>query len=106
MELDDKILDNAIKKFNITRDQAKQFVQEMIDDGLLQNNNDPSMPFDLKLTTLGNKYTEKIIKENFGEFKKVTNHKGISYKVPTAVIIREGIKEEELLHFPLWNDDN
>ena len=105
MELDDKILQNAMDRFGISREQAERALQEMINDGLLQENTDPSVPFEFKLTTNGSKFAEKIIIKDYGEFKKVTDHRGVSYKVPTIVIIREGIKEEELSQFPLWEDE-
>jgi len=105
MEIDDAILKRAMNSFGITEEQAKKAIQEMVDDGLLQKNDDPSMPAEFKLTTGGSKFAEKIIIEDFGEFKKVVNHKGIAYKVPTIVIVREGIKEDELDQFPLWSDE-
>jgi len=104
MEIDDKILKHAMDSFGLTKEQVKKELQEMIDDGLLQKNDDPSMPAEFKLTTGGSKFAEKIIIKDYGEFKKVVNHKGIAYKVPTIVIIREGIKEDELDQFPLWSD--
>jgi len=94
-----------MKRFGLTREQAKKALQSMIDDGFLQKNDDPSMPFDFKLTTDGAKMAEKTIQEDFGEFKKITDHNGISYRVPTFVIMREGVREEDLCHFPLWTDD-
>ena len=105
MELDDKILDGVSKKLGVSKEQAEIVLQQMIEDGELQINDDPSMPFDLKLTTDGAKFAEKMISEEFGEFKKVTDHNGTSYKVPTIVIMREGVKEEDLHHFPLWSDE-
>jgi len=105
MELDDKILQNAMVTFGLTKEQAKKALQEMINDGLLQKNEDPSVPFEFKLTTSGSKFAEKTIIKEYGEFKKVTDHTGISYKVPTIIIMREGIKESELSEFPLWDDE-
>ena len=105
MELDDKILQNAMNVFGITREQAERALQEMINDGLLQKNTDPSVPFEFKLTTSGSKVAEKTIIKEYGEFRKVTDHKGVSYKVPVIVILREGIKEEDLNQFPLWSDE-
>ena len=105
MELDDKILKNAMDSFGITREQAKKALQEMIDDGLLQENTDPSVPMKYKLTLDGSKFAEKTIINEHGEFRKVTDHKGVSYKVPVIVIMREGIKEQDLNQFPLWNDE-
>jgi len=105
MEIDDAILKHAMDSFGITKDQVKKILQEMIDEGFLQKNDDPSMPAEFKLTTDGSKFAEKTIIEEYGEFKKVVNHKGIAYKVPTIVIMREGIKEEGLDQFPLWSDE-
>jgi len=105
MEIDDKILKHAMDSFGITEDQVRKILQEMIDDGLLQKNDDPSVPMKFKLTTGGCKFAEKTIIDDYGEFKKVVNHKGIAYKVPTIVIMREGIKEEELNQFPFWSDE-
>lgn len=105
MELDDEILEQAMKKFGLTRKQAEESLQAMIEDGLLQQSDDPSMPFDLKLTLDGIRYTENLINKEFGEFKKITNHNGISYKVPTIVIMREGIEEQDLKNFPLWDNN-
>jgi len=104
MELDDIILKNAMNRFGITKEQAIKAVQEMIDDGFLQENTDPSVPMKFKLTTSGSKLAENNIIKDFGEFRKVTDHHGVSYKVPVIVIIREGIKEEELNQFPLWTE--
>lgn len=105
MEIDDKIRKNVMDRLGVTEDQVKKMVQEMFDEGLLQKNDDPSMSTEFKLTTGGSKFAEKTIIEEYGEFKKVVNHKGIAYKVPTIVIIREGIKEDELDQFPLWSDE-
>ncbi len=105
MKLDDKILQNAMDRFGISKEQAIKAVQEMIDDGLLQENTDPSVPMQFKLTPDGSRLAEKNIIKDLGEFRKVTDHKGVSYKVPVIVIIREGIKEDELNQFPLWDDE-
>ena len=48
---------------------------------------------------------KRIIKENHGEFKKVTNHKGESFRVPTDDIIEHGIKEKDLAKYPRWEDE-
>jgi len=106
VDLDDIILEDAMKKFGISREQAEQCIKDMMDDGLLQKNDDPSMPFTLKLTLDGNKKAEKLINEDFGEFRKVTSQNGIAYKVPTVVIMRGDINEDDLHHFPLWTDDD
>jgi len=105
MDLDDKIIQNAIDRFGVSRQEAEKQVQQLIDDGLLQKNEDPSVPFEFKLTTDGCKFAEKTIIEQYGEFRKVTDYRGISYKVPVIVIMREGIKEDELSQFPLWDDE-
>jgi len=105
MELDNIILKNAMDRFGITEEQAKKALQEMIDAGLLQENTDPSIPAKFKLTTDGNRLAEKNIIKEYGEFRKVTNSKGVSYKIPTIVIIREGIREDSLEKFPLWTDE-
>ena len=105
MKLVDEIIENAMKKFGITRKQAEDRLQAMIEDGLVQQSDDPSMPFDLKLTLHGIRYTENLINKEYGEFKKITNHNGISYKVPTIVIMREGIREQDLSNFPLWDNN-
>jgi len=106
MELDDKIIQHAIDRFGITKEQAKNALQQLIDDGLLQENTDPTVPIQFKLTTSGCKFAEKNIIQEHGEFRKVTDHNGISYKVPVIVILREGIKEDELNQFPLWDDES
>ena len=105
MELDDKIIQNAMDRFGITKEEAEKAIQRMIKDGLLQENTDPSVPLKFKVTNSGAKSVEKNLIKEYGEFKKVTDHKGISYKVPTIVIIREGIKEVDLNEFPLWSDE-
>ena len=105
MELDEKIIMDAAQRFGISMDEAKKQVQALIEDGLLEKNDDPNVSSELRLTTEGSRFAEKQIIEKFGEFKKVTNHRGISYKVPTVVIIREGIREQDLSNFPLWNDE-
>ena len=106
MEIDNKILKDVMNRFGISREQAENALHQLIDEGLLQQNTDPSIPIEFKLTNQGNKYAEKNIIEQYGEFKKVTDHKGISYKVPVIVILREGIKEEELSQFPLWSESD
>jgi len=106
MELDDKIIQEAMDRFGVSREEAEKQVQELIDMGLLQKNDDPSVPLKFKLTTNGSKFAEKSIIEKYGEFKKVTDHRGISYKVPTVVIVREGLKEDELNQFPLWSESD
>lgn len=105
-ELDDKILADAAKQFGITVEEARKQLQELIEMGLLTPAKDPSMPFDLKLSTDGAKYAEKTIIEKYGEFKKIMDmESGKWHKVPTIVIIREGILQADLKHFPLWSDD-
>lgn len=48
------------------------------------------------------KYIIKMIKE-FGRFKKIIDQtSGIAYKIPTRVIIEEGLKQEELKNYPTW----
>ena len=106
MELDEKIIQDAMDRFGVSRKEAERQVQELIDMGLLQKNDDPSVPFEFKLTNDGCKFAEKNIINQYGEFKKITDHHGISYKVPTIVIVREGIKEEELSQFPLWSESD
>ncbi len=103
MELDDKIINDAMKKFGIPKEQAEKAIQEMIEDGLFEINDDPTVPFDLKLSTEGAKMAEKVIGEDYGEFKKITHSNGTSYKVPTTVLL-QGLQEEDLHHFPLWTD--
>ena len=106
MELDDEIIMDAAKRFSISKNEAMKYIKELIDTGLLEINNDPNRSTELKLTTDGNRFAEKQINEKFGEFKKVISHTGIAYKVPTTVIIREGIKEQDLVNFPLWSNDD
>jgi len=106
MELDDEIIMEAAKRFSISKSEAIKYIKELIDTGLLEINNDPNRSTELKLTTNGNRFAEKQIIEKFGEFKKVISHTGIAYKVPTTVIIREGIKEQDLVNFPLWSNDD
>ena len=106
MELDEKIIMDAAKRFGISIDEAKKQVQSLIENGLLEKNDDPSVPLEFRLTTDGIRFTEKQINKKFGEFKRVVNHRGIAYKVPTTVIMREGIREQDLHDFPLWNDEN
>ncbi len=106
MELDDKIIIDAAKRFGISIAEAKMQIQELLDNGLLEKNDDPSISSEFKLTTEGSRFAEKQIIEKFGEFKRVTNHRGIAYKVPTIVIIREGIREQDLVNFPLWSDED
>jgi len=105
MELDDKIIMDAAERFGITKDEARKQVKELLEKGLLEKNDNPSMPSEFRLTTEGSRFAEKQIIEKFGEFKKVTSHRGISYKVPTIVIMREGLREEDLVNFPLWSDE-
>jgi predicted transcriptional regulator len=106
MELDEEIIMDAAKRFGISKDDARKQVQELLNMGYLEKNNNPNMPSDLKLTTEGSRFAEKQIIEKFGEFKKIINHRGIAYKVPTTVIIREGIREQDLDNFPLWDDED
>ena len=106
MKLDDEIIHHAMERFGISKEEAEKQIQEMIDMGLLQKNDNPLMPSEFRLTNDGSKFTEQTIIKEYGEFKKVINHKGIAYRVPTIVIIREGIKEQDLYQFPLWSDEN
>ncbi len=105
MEIDDKILQDVMNRFGITKEMALKALKGMIDDGLLQENSDPSVPMQFKLTPDGSRLAEKTIIDEHGEFRKVTDHNGVSYKVPVIVILREGIKEEDLNQFPLWVDE-
>jgi len=105
MEIDEKILYDAVERFGISKTEAIKQVQNLIDDGLLEKNDDPNVPSELRLTTDGSRFAEKQIIEKFGEFKRVVNHRGIAYKVPTTVIMREGIREQDLESFPLWSDE-
>ena len=106
MKLDDEIIDHAMDRFGISKEEAKKQIQQLIDMGLLQKNDNPIMPAEFKLTTNGSKFAEESIIKEYGEFKKVIDHNGIAYRVPTIVIIREGIKEQDLYQFPLWNEEN
>jgi len=94
-----------MQRFGITKSEVTKQLQELMDSGLLEKNNNPNMSSEFRLTTSGSRFAEKQIIKKFGEFKKVTDSKGIAYKVPTVVIIREGIKEEELNQFPLWSNE-
>ena len=105
MELDEEIIRHAIERFGISKEEAKKQIQELINMGLLQKNDNPIMPADFKLTNDGSKFAEKTIIKEYGEFKKVIDHNGIAYRVPTIVIIREGIKEQDLHYFPLWSEE-
>lgn len=52
---------------------------------------------------------ECIIQEyiaRFGEYKKIVRMStGVAYKVPTRIIIEQGIREQDLDQFPLWEGD-
>ena len=56
--------------------------------------------------TCGNNCHEKfIIKmiQDHGLFKKVVDiESGIAYKIPTRLIIEEGLRQEELKNYPTW----
>jgi len=106
MKLDDDIIRHAMDEFGISKEEVEKQIQEMIDMGLLQKNDNPIMPADFKLTNGGSRLAEEGIIKEYGEFKKVIDHKGIAHRVPTIVIIREGIKEQDLCNFPLWSDEN
>jgi len=105
MELDEKIIHKIMERFGITKEEVTKQLQELIDNGLLEKNDSPNFASEYRLTPNGSRFAEKQIIEKFGEFKKVIDHRGIAYKVPTIVIIREGIKENELNQFPLWSDE-
>ena len=48
------------------------------------------------------RFVKKMLEE-FGEYKKITDtNSGKSYKVPTKLIIEEGVRQEQLKNFPLW----
>lgn len=48
------------------------------------------------------KYVIQMIEE-YGLFKKVIDAtSGIAYKVPTRLIIEEGVKQEDLKNYSLW----
>jgi len=103
--LDEAILHDAAKQFGITYDEAKKQIQELIDMGLLTKSDDPSLDMDFKLTNTGAVFAEESIIEKFGEFKKIMDMvSGKWHKVPTIIIIREGIRQEDLKHFPIWGD--
>lgn len=106
MNLDDEIIRHAMDKFGISKEEAKKQVQELIDMGLLQRNDNPIMAAEFKITNNGSKLAEETIIKEYGEFKKVIDHNGIAYRVPTIVIMREGINEQDLSNFPLWSDEN
>jgi len=106
MKLDDEIIRHVMDEFGISKKEVEKQIQEMVDMGLLQKNDGLIMPSEFKLTNDGSKVAEEGIIKEYGEFKKVINHKGIAYRVPTIVIIREGIKEQDLCNFPLWSDEN
>ena len=106
MELDDEIIMDVVERFGISKADAIKQIQELIKAGLLEKNDNPNMPSEFRLTTEGSRFAEKQIIEKFGEFKKVTSHRGIAYKVPTIVIMREGLREEDLSNFPLWSDED
>lgn len=105
MNLDDEIIHHATDKFGISKEEAKKQVQELIDMGLLQRNDNPIMAAEFKITNGGSKIVEKEIIKKYGEFKKVIDHNGIAYRVSTIVIMREGINEQDLCDFPLWSDE-
>jgi len=105
MELDEKIIMDAAQRFGISIDEARKQIQELVDNGFLEKNDDPCIASEFELTTEGSRFAEKQIIDKFGEFKRVISHRGIAYKVPTVVIIREGIREQDLVNFPLWNDE-
>jgi hypothetical protein len=46
---------------------------------------------------------DRLIK-HYGLFKKVTNRKGESFRVPLDDIIEKGLREEELSKYPRWED--
>ena len=47
---------------------------------------------------------EKLL-EKFGYFKKVVDQKtGIAYKVPTRIIITEGLDYKDLPKYPRWEE--
>jgi hypothetical protein len=49
-------------------------------------------------------FVEKMLTE-FGDYKKITDgNSGISYKVPSRLIIEKGIKQDQLKDFPVWID--
>ena len=106
MGLDDEIIRDIMQKFGVTGNEVKKRLQELMDSGLLKKNNNPNLTSEFRLTTNGSRFAEKQIIKRYGEFKKVIDHRGIAYKIPTIVIIREGIKENELSQFPLWNNEN
>lgn len=48
------------------------------------------------------KFILKMI-EKFGLFKKVVDiESDIAYKVPTRLIIEEGLRQEDLKNYPIW----
>ena len=49
----------------------------------------------------------RILRGIVGKFKEITLlETGISYKVPTRLVIEDGIKGEDLEKFPLWDGNN
>ena len=48
------------------------------------------------------KFIIKMIKDH-GMFKKVVDiESGIAYKIPTRLIIKEGLRQEDLKNYPTW----
>jgi len=66
MELDDKIVMDAAKRFGISIAEAEKQIQELLEKGFLEKNDNPSMPSEFRLTTEGSRFAEKQIIEKFG----------------------------------------
>ncbi len=50
------------------------------------------------------KFIEKLVKE-FGEYKKIVDiETGKAYRVPTRVILEKGLRHEDLVKYPLWDE--
>ena len=48
-----------------------------------------------------------FIESQFGVYKKVTDEvSGITYKVPVRDIIEKGLKQPDLVNYPLWTEDD
>jgi len=90
----------AAKKAGFTDADIDGGIAGLADKGLIAPDSDG-----YAITKDGIEMIERDIIKKFGEFKKITDiTSGKSYKVPTIIIMREGIRQEDLKHFPEWTD--
>lgn len=102
--IDDLVRKNA-KDRGFSEKDIDQALKELKEEGLIRKSDHVGYDDNMQLTPTGSKLIESELIKRYGEFKKVMDmESGKSHKVPTVVIIREGINQHDLKNFPEWTD--